>query len=309
MDLISPPEPPPLPSPDEAAEGALARPLGQPALHRFLEPGDRVAVIAPRWEEVEDLEFAVEAIFSAANRAGVAAIGLYTAPDEAAPRDWLGRASFGSMGALRPIARADKLVLASRISFHPLTGFGGGGWALAEVAADPATRAGLFSSGALLEYLARLPPIFLLEAAFQRGGRPAALFAGELQAGHALARAYWRRWRAADVGEGYQAAIADLPSGGRAAEAILLASRALRTGGTLVLIGPPPQPPCPLLSRALDELGAEHELLFAEDLESARRLARIRAPSGGLAYLPDPLRTLPVRDLPRHPTNQVPSAA
>lgn len=297
MDLLSPPEPPPLPNPKESAEGALARPLGQPALHRFLEPGDRVAVLAPDRGEVEGLDFALEAIFEAAQRAGVAAIGLYTTAQEGAPQAWLGRRAEGGLRVLRPIAEADKLVVASRIAFHPLTGIWGGGLALASVAADEKTRERLLEPGALSDFLSRLPPAFLLEAAYQRGGRPAALFAGEIGAAHVQASAYWRRWKGVDVGEGYEAVIAAVRCAERAAESILLAARALRIGGTLVVIGPRPEAPSPPLARALQAFTASSELLFAEDLESARRLAEARAPQGRLAHLPDPLRTLPIRSL------------
>src|SRR5690606_19365025 len=114
--------------------------------------------------------------------------------------------------------------------------------------------------------------------------RPSAVFAGALDAAHREARAHWRRWRGLEVGRGYEGLLLEVERPEEANQAILLAARGLRAGGTLVAVGLAPGAPYPRLDEA--------EILVADDLASGRRLLEARHPEGRLAHLPDPLRTL-----------------
>lgn len=314
MDVLAPPEPPPLPDAPEAASGALARPLGHPALDRFLEPGDRVIVAAPPLATTgESLRFAVEAILAAARRAGVASIAVHAAPDADAPRVEVEPASFGRVRVHRAFAGADRIVAVSGIAFDPLLGFEGSLAALLRIAADPSTRDRAIAAGALREFADRLGPVFSVEVAFQRGGRPSAIFAGEPSAAHRAARAYWSRWRGLAVGPGYEGAIAEVqnPRARDAAASLLLAARAVRPGGVVALAGPTPdlaELSAPL-TRAVRELASTHSVVYAPDLEQALRVLRRRLPEDGIAHVPDPLRTLPSIDvLPNPGGERIPSA-
>lgn len=285
MELLSPPEPPPLPHPREAAEGALRRPLGQPELARFLEPGDRVALVAPVSRGPEDLDFGVEAVLEMAARVRVAAIGVYGAHDAGAPHRHL----VPGARLLRPVAEADKLVILSRIAFCPFETFSGGLDALEAVAADEATRR---EPRLRLAWEAALPPSFLLEVAYQRGGRPSAVFAGAPDAAHRAARAHWGKWRSLPVGAGFEGLALQVEEAGATARALLLAARGLREGGSLAVVGPPASEVDVRHRAALEALRAEASIDFVADLDEARALLRSRHPRGRLGHLPDPLRTL-----------------
>lgn len=314
MDLLAPPEPPPLPDAPEAATGALARPLGHPALDRFLEPADRVIVAAPSLATTgESLRFAVDAVLAAARRAGVAAIAFHAAPDAKAPMVEVEPASFGPVRVHRAFAEADRIVAVSGIAFDPLLGFDGSLNALLRLAADASTRERAISADALREFADRLGPVFSVEVAFQRGGRPSAIFAGEPGAAHRAARAYWSRWRSIAVGPGYAGVVAEVksPRARDAAASLLLAARAARPGGIVALAGPTPdlaELSAPL-AHAVRELGATRSVLFAPDLEQALRELRRRLPEEAIAHVPDPLRTLPSIDvLPIRGGERLPSA-
>gem|GEM_PF-1641211 len=306
MLVLAPPEPPPLPDAPRAVAGALGRPLGHPALDRFLEPGDRVVVAA--LPGAEDLTPAVEAVLEAARRAGVASIAVLSRPDEGAPHAELEPASFGAVRVHRAFAEADRIVAVSAIGFDPLFGLRGGPAALLRIAADRPTRDRVGAPAELQELAGRLGPVFAVEVAFQRGGRPSAVFAGEPGPAHRAARDYWMRWRSVDVGEGFEGVVAEVPGTGalEAATSLLLAAQALRPGGILAVVGARPDLAAlefPL-ARAVARLFAAHPVIFAADVEEAFAALRGRLPGRRLAHLPDPLRTLPLRGGIR-----VPSAA
>lgn len=166
-EVVAPTDPPPLPDPAAAVAGALARPLGAPALRAFVEPGDRVAIVVPdatRWAAPDVLLPPIVEAVQAAGASFVAvriANGTHrrSAPAEipalvggvdlpAGDRDCddpdaheaLGKApGLGTVRVDREVARADRLVLVGAISFHYLAGFGGGGKLLAPGCADRAT--------------------------------------------------------------------------------------------------------------------------------------------------------------------------
>lgn len=304
MVVIAPSEPPPLPDAARAIAGALARPLGHPSLDRFLEPGDRVVVVAP--SGAEDVATAVEAVLDAACRAKVASVALLSRPDERAPSAQLEPASFGPVRVHRAFAEADRVVAVSPIGFDPVFGFQGGATALLRVAAAPSTRDRTSTPAQLRELLDRLGPVFSVEVAFQRGGRPSAVFAGEPGPAHRAAAAYWGRWRSLDVGEGFDGVVADATGFGSrdTATALLMAERALRPGGVLALVGARPdldalEAP---LARGTACVLARREVLFASSVEEAAEALRGRLPGRSLAHLPDPLRTLPLRGGSRLPS-------
>ncbi len=289
MDLLSPPEPPSLPDPRETVDKALRRPLGQPALERFLEPGDRVAVVAPRAGGSEDLRFAVDAVVEAAARARVAAVGVYGTLDEGSPM----RAILPGLCALRPVAEADKVVVVARLALDPEAMVVGGARALREAVTAAGSRPP--HEPHLPLFVAALPPIFAVEVAFQRGGRPSAVFAGDLPIAHRAARAHVLRWRAVEVDEGYDGIAVELGHPDEAERALRLAARGLVVGGVLVGVGPPVAAPA----------GLGVDLRFADDLEAARRLLEEIRPGGRLAYLPDPLRALLLRRGDRFPAEEI----
>lgn len=158
-------EPPPLQDPSAAVAGALARPLGLPALDAFVEPGDRVAVVVPDATRRGALEVVLPPVLAAVRRAGgvpalriangthrratrsellaiASACGLEPGDrdcEDPAAHESLGRTAWGTARVDAEVARADRLVLVGPVSFHYLAGFGGGGKLLAPGCADRAT--------------------------------------------------------------------------------------------------------------------------------------------------------------------------
>jgi nickel-dependent lactate racemase len=89
--------------------------------------------------------------------------------------------------------------------------------------------------------LALAPPAFLVQVAFQRGRRPAGIFAGDVHAAHRAAADFHRRWQERAVGAPADLVVAS--AGGapwdlnlyQAHKALEAACRAVRPGGTVVL--------------------------------------------------------------------------
>lgn len=167
VEVVAGEEPPPLPDPAAAVARALERPLGQPGLSTFVEPGDRVAIVVPDATRFAAPALIVPPIVEAVRRAGASSVEIRIAngthrrsrPEEipaliggvdvpAGDRDCddpeaheaLGKvAGLGVVRIDRQVARADKLVLVGAIGFHYLAGFGGGGKLVAPGCADRAT--------------------------------------------------------------------------------------------------------------------------------------------------------------------------
>lgn len=178
-----PGDPPPIPDPGVTIARALARPLGAPALDRFVEPGDRVAVLqdstlppdlralaAARVAEALDCAGASEVTWlevSASPRATREGDGgpgaearlpeIFTDPDATSedggrPRAnaYLAAGRAPGLGIVRlsaPVVRADKLVLVCRASGALLVG--GCGALVAWGSADEPTRHALLRSCAV----------------------------------------------------------------------------------------------------------------------------------------------------------------
>lgn len=192
-----PADPPPLPDPKAALAGALTRPLGLPALATFVEPGDRVALLVdpflPGGEEW--VRPVVEEALAAAAPSRIATWGGEPVA--------LGRVSgLGIFRADRTVAEADKLVWLSALCLGPDGGLeetalrlvehvGGPGPGRPAVAGGRQGGTPGFDVGRALDLL---PPTFLVEIAFQRGVRPAAIFAGGIREAHRAAVAFHRRW-------------------------------------------------------------------------------------------------------------------
>lgn len=270
-------EPPPLPDPIATLRGALARPLGQPSLDRFVEPGDRVCVV---FEGAGFVGEAAEELVRRCERAGAADISLLAAEEmleraepSVTPLGWL--AAEGGSFVPRVdsrIARADKVLLCASTSLHPLAGARGGAWLLHGLA-DEATRLRLGAvldercpssdlrlaragrgagdgnplQTALTEMAALLPQTFVVEVAFQRGGRPAAVFAGELELVQRRALDFLLRWSGAGMGE--TSALVVASAGGHpfdrslesAFPALDAALSAVAPGGTLIIAAACPE--------------------------------------------------------------------
>lgn len=88
----------------------------------------------------------------------------------------LGWAPSGMVRLDRQLAEADRIVLAGTAPFDALATLGGDLVPLGEV-------------------LPLAPPAFLVEIALQRGGRPAAVFAGDPVRAHEAAMAFLSKWR------------------------------------------------------------------------------------------------------------------
>lgn len=173
-------EPPPLSNARAALEGALRRPLGAQALARFVEPGDRVAVVRQRGLPADAASSVSAAILEAVEEAGASEVvvleaaggsaGSSESPDletvatgGAAVAAAEGLGGFVALGRTKELgvvrvraelARADKLVLVGSGAFDPLAGHAGGGLLVALGCAEPATaeellRASLLPSGGL----------------------------------------------------------------------------------------------------------------------------------------------------------------
>lgn len=196
-----PADPPPLPDPKAALAGALSRPLGLPALATFVEPGDRVAlVIDPSLPGGEEwVRPVVEEALAAAAPSRISTLG-------GEPKA-LGRVS--GLGIVRVdgvVADADKLIWVSALCLEPGGGLEETAVRLVECVGGRAFvggRDGVMGGSASLPEasgfdvggaLDLLPPTFLVEIAFQRGVRPAAIFAGGIREAHRAAMAFHRRW-------------------------------------------------------------------------------------------------------------------
>jgi len=198
-----PEDAPPVPNPEGAIAGALSRPLGAPALDRFVEPGDRVVVLqdaalppalralaaAPiaaaleaaaaadvNWLVVEAAPPAAEARRlegeAGATEAGIVA-GEVTPRDPGSEFVAVGRAPcVGVVRLLAEVARADKLVLMGRCAWHPRLGLAGAGSLVSHGSADPSTRAAILGVAAEPEAIAGAPPSSPRTGAASRPGRP-----------------------------------------------------------------------------------------------------------------------------------------
>jgi len=170
---------PPLPAREAAIAGALARPLGAPALDRFVEPGDRVAVLQDESLPPDLRALAAGSIAEALAAAGAAEVAavVCAAPSPPPPRDGdepppgevlardagarsdalppahgpdaeqgerfvaVGRAPrLGVVRLLAEVARADKLVLLGSCTSDPRGVLSGAGALVAWGSADAITR-------------------------------------------------------------------------------------------------------------------------------------------------------------------------
>jgi len=192
--------------------------------------------------------------------------------DDPVAHEALGKApGLGTVRVDRAVARADKLVLVGAVSFHYLAGFGGGGKLLAPGCADretalaihrrcladpgpgrhPQAAPGVLDGNPLQEaigqVLALAPPAFLVQLAFQRGRRPAGIFAGDVREAWRAAAAFHRRWQQVAIGPPADVVVAS--AGGapfdidlyQAHKALEAACRAVRPGGTVVLAAACPE--------------------------------------------------------------------
>lgn len=197
-----------------SVEGALARPLGHPALVRFVEPGDRVAVALPPAPRAAAVDAALPLVLEALERAGASRVVVRDPPapeaegpiperggtgaDRRAPRGGaktrlpVGWLPGGVARVERDLVEADRLVLLASHSrpagqvapadSAPLRAL--------EAGACPATRALLRAGDVLAAYdglLLLLPPAFLLELVLHPSGRLSGAFAGEPLRAHRAA--------------------------------------------------------------------------------------------------------------------------
>lgn len=198
--------PPPLRDPAGVIARALTRPLGSPALDRFVEPGDRVAVLQGTALPPALRTLAAECVATALERAGASEVvrievpagpaSLLSAPSapETSPGAQaaflaVGRApSVGLVRVLAPVARADKLVLVGGAPADVPRIDPGPGGLVAWGSTDEPTRQsllGLVERGAAAfpdlaaALLDLVPPSFALHLATRAGGGLVGVLAGD----------------------------------------------------------------------------------------------------------------------------------